>query len=404
MNMGISAVTVVNKSSNIDEIITNFNRQSFENKELIIIINDDALSIESLLRYELKEKGFRVYQLPEEISLGLCLNFAVRKAKYEYIAKWDADYYGDLYLQELWNIYMNIKCDVIYKKHTYGYLKEEHELFLSKIENEKEMRGKALSFTKEYLSNRWFKDADEGIFERIYKDSVRRYIKIGSGSRYHFISLEDFKEDGEKVSIAKNIDFEKACEIVNRIEMPDIERKHHTIIFLFELTPYKYIASRHTASWMRERLNKFKETLLSSLQQQENQDYECYISYAKGSQQIAEQCIREAKLDAPHLYWGEYIENIEQINQVISNSQYLYLVRVMEQMKIKKTFVSQLQALTVDLNQYRIIDCYVYNEAGAVSGGLYTYLYDAQNFINGERISLKNIEKELVDRLKKSIN
>ena len=98
---GFSIITVTNRDYCIENMINNFLRQEFNDKELIIVINNDKINIEYIYKYINKELNIFVYKLPEKTALGTCLNFGVNKSNYNIIAKFDDDdYYGPYYLDE----------------------------------------------------------------------------------------------------------------------------------------------------------------------------------------------------------------------------------------------------------------------------------------------------------------
>jgi len=57
------------------------------------VINKDSMS---LAKYRQKVQGYKnisIYKVPESVALGACLNYAVSKTKYHFIAKFDDDDY-----------------------------------------------------------------------------------------------------------------------------------------------------------------------------------------------------------------------------------------------------------------------------------------------------------------------
>ena len=83
---GFSIITVTNRCYCIENMINNFLRQNFIDKELIIVINNDKLNIDDIYIYAGKDINLSIYKLPEVTTLGACLNFAIEKSSYDTIA------------------------------------------------------------------------------------------------------------------------------------------------------------------------------------------------------------------------------------------------------------------------------------------------------------------------------
>ena len=134
---GFSIITVTNLDYCIENMINNFLRQEFNDKELIIVINNDKINIEYIYKYINKELNIFVYKLPEKTALGTCLNFGVNKSNYNIIAKFDDDdYYGPYYLDEANKAFLREGCYVLGKQKTYYYLEQYKKLILNnKIAN-----------------------------------------------------------------------------------------------------------------------------------------------------------------------------------------------------------------------------------------------------------------------------
>ena len=125
----ISVITVTNKIDFLDNILINYRRQLFKNKELIIIINANNIDINFLNALTLFEKDISIYKLDEGISLGECLNFGVSKTKYDILCKFDDDdFYSCYYLDEVNYVFNNVNCDVVGKARCFYYIEKYNTL------------------------------------------------------------------------------------------------------------------------------------------------------------------------------------------------------------------------------------------------------------------------------------
>jgi glycosyltransferase involved in cell wall biosynthesis len=96
---GVSIITCTNRPNYLNNLLQNYNRQRYAQKELIIIINNNAIPLSPYQQLAKKHKNIKIYRKPEHQTLGSCLNYAVTKCKYHTIAKFDDDdYYAPHYL------------------------------------------------------------------------------------------------------------------------------------------------------------------------------------------------------------------------------------------------------------------------------------------------------------------
>src|SRR5690606_25376189 len=99
LTTGISVITCTNRPHFLFNMLQNYRRQKWANKEWIIVVNKDRVNLTSYKKIAAQYKNVHLYQLPSRCTLGHCLNFASARARYPYIAKMDDDeYYAPNYL------------------------------------------------------------------------------------------------------------------------------------------------------------------------------------------------------------------------------------------------------------------------------------------------------------------
>ncbi|MEG1141938.1 MAG: glycosyltransferase, partial [Clostridia bacterium] len=228
---GISVITPTIRSNCQNRIIDNFINQEFDNKELIIIINNDDMQGEILYEYANRYNNIKIFKISQSETLGKCLNFAIRQSTYNIIARFDDDdYYGKYYLKEAYDTFKNNDCDIIGKNKTYYYLEESKELLLRQnaIENDywKWIAGATFCFKKEILEKIQFQEISRSEDTNFLKDAIENDLKIYSTSRYNYIVYrngnvdahtwkigDDYFEDiSEKVKV--NIKYEECYPLV----------------------------------------------------------------------------------------------------------------------------------------------------------------------------------------------
>ena len=125
----ISIITCTQRENFIETVFENYQRQEWQDKELIIILNNDAMSLRKWQNKAKSYENISVYQLSESISLGSCLNFGIEQSKYDYIAKFDDDdYYAPKYLTHAMSELRRKGASVVGKISAYMYFEDKNLL------------------------------------------------------------------------------------------------------------------------------------------------------------------------------------------------------------------------------------------------------------------------------------
>src|SRR6187399_197150 len=81
-----------NKIPLLKRAIHCFRNQTYPNKELILVFEDNDNDTKSFVK-RLKDKNISIYEIPStpKLSLGELRNISIHKCKGEYFCQWDAD-------------------------------------------------------------------------------------------------------------------------------------------------------------------------------------------------------------------------------------------------------------------------------------------------------------------------
>lgn len=186
-----TVITCTNRPSNIKNVFENYKRQQFEEKELIIILNNNSMDIGLWKSYAKNYDNVSIFQVDESVTLGSCLNFAVDKSKGTHIAKFDDDdYYGNKYLLEILKSFKQTKAEVIGKAANYVYFEKEKILALRRAGKENcyvnHIDGPTLVIKREVFDKVKFSNVSRGEDKQFCKECLKKGIKIYSTSkRYH---------------------------------------------------------------------------------------------------------------------------------------------------------------------------------------------------------------------------
>jgi hypothetical protein len=191
---GVSIITCTNQPDFFMNILNNYSRQRYRRKELIIILNKDSMPLNE---YRKKIAGYphvSVYQVPDRISLGQCLNAGICRARYPLMTKFDHDdYYSPYYLGEQVRMLLRTRSMVVGKHACLVYLAASRKLILrSPREKNKFVRfiqGGTLLFRKEVLQRVRFPDLSLGEDVRFLRDCAKKGCAIYATSPYNYVYI-----------------------------------------------------------------------------------------------------------------------------------------------------------------------------------------------------------------------
>ena len=192
VNFGVSVITCTNKTKFLKNIFTNYHKQTVENKELIIILNNDKLKLNKWRHEARNFKNVSVYQLSEKNSLGKCLNYAIKKANYNHIAKFDDDdYYAPSYLSDSLHAMEITNADVVGKRTHFMYLPDSKRLYLRFPSREnrfvERIQGGTILAKRKVFDKVWFRNVSLGEDNRFYEDCRAKGFKIYATNRYGYV-------------------------------------------------------------------------------------------------------------------------------------------------------------------------------------------------------------------------
>ncbi len=190
---GVSVVTCTNRHHKIDAVFDNFIRQNYINKELIIILNNNDLVLDEYVEKAKEFSDIKVFQIDEKMTLGDCFNFALKHAKFDYIAKFDDDdYYGRDYLTQAMETFEQQPCDVVGKAAYYIYFDQTKTLALYG-ENKQNMFINRVADASLVFKRHVFNKVKipiikkAGTFAMFQTELIKQGLKIYSTDKYNFL-------------------------------------------------------------------------------------------------------------------------------------------------------------------------------------------------------------------------
>ncbi|MEV5030142.1 glycosyltransferase [Paenibacillus sp. LPE1-1-1.1] len=187
---GVSIITATNKPEYMKQLFRNYSRQRWKAKELIILLNNNRMSIGRYRKYAKYFDQVSVYRVPQRLPLGKCLNYGISKAKYEIIAKFDDDdYYSPHYLPEAMAEFERSGANVIGKNKFYMYFLRGSKLMYASMPSKRQVAGATIMFEKKIYPAVVFSNLRKGSDMRFLSDCLRKGFKIGSTSRFNFAAI-----------------------------------------------------------------------------------------------------------------------------------------------------------------------------------------------------------------------
>ncbi len=189
---GVSIVACTNRPEFIPNILSNYKRQLYPSKELILIVNKDKADLKAIRRLASAHRHVRVYSVPERISLGQCLNCGISRARHPLIAKLDHDdYYSPYYLREQVKTLASKGSSVIGKHACLVYLEGSRQLVIRSPEEQHKfvdfVQGGTILFRRSVLKHARFDDISLGEDVRFLRKCRKRGCTVYASSPYNYV-------------------------------------------------------------------------------------------------------------------------------------------------------------------------------------------------------------------------
>lgn len=190
----VSIITCTKRPECMKRLFTNYNRQIYKNKELIIILNNNKLELNKYKKAAKQYRNVRIYSMPDHKSLGSCLNYGVKLSKHSFIAKFDDDdYYAPNYLTESMQILLKTNAEIVGKRAHFMKLGDKNLLLFRyyKMANKyvSLVQGATLLVKRHVFSKIAFPNQNRGECVKFCADCLAKGFRIYSGSQYNFVAI-----------------------------------------------------------------------------------------------------------------------------------------------------------------------------------------------------------------------
>lgn len=191
---GVSIITCTNRTKFIERVFDNYMRQTYQPRELIVILNSNSMSLGQWKIRAAAYPNISVFQLDERKTQGECLNYAVAKSKYDYIAKFDDDdYYAPAFLENMMPTFGYVDAGIIGKWTCYFYFESSKTLALFSPGHEncyvERVHGASMVIKKDVFNTVRFRNINAGEDLEFCRDCRLKDILTYSTDQYNFVAI-----------------------------------------------------------------------------------------------------------------------------------------------------------------------------------------------------------------------
>ena len=190
----VCVVGCTNRPEFVGNLISNFERQTYPAKELILVVNGDNFDEAQIEQQVARVKNASWIHMPESYSLGECLNEAIARSDADLISKMDDDdFYGKNYLSDMCLPFKYTNAGIVGKRAVYFWLESLQKLVLRNPGKDhrygKLVSGSTLVFTKKLWSELSFTRQERGTDTDFLTRAAEQRVKIYSADRYNHIAF-----------------------------------------------------------------------------------------------------------------------------------------------------------------------------------------------------------------------
>ncbi len=203
----VCVVSCTNRLQHLDNVIANYKRQHYANRELLVVLNNDAFKIDEVRARLAEIPDARVIQVPEHETLGPCLNQGIEQTDADIIAKFDDDdFYAPHYLTDLMPAFMYSDAKIVGKRSYFAYLAGQNCLTLRFPGKEhsytKFVAGATLLIDRDIARDIRFGPEARGVDTAFQERARADGVKIYSGDRFNFTATRSPAADAHTWQIS----------------------------------------------------------------------------------------------------------------------------------------------------------------------------------------------------------
>lgn len=190
----VAVLAATNRPQYLARLLTNFTTQRYADAELIVITNSDRFDrVEVDARVSALDNA-RAVHLPEELTMGECLNAGLELTDARFLAKFDDDdHYGPNYLSDSLLVHRYVDAAIVGKKTFFGHLEGPDETWLRFPGNEftfaNRVSGGTMVIDRSLFGDVRFGPLNLGTDSDLCEQALSRGLAVFSADRYNYVAV-----------------------------------------------------------------------------------------------------------------------------------------------------------------------------------------------------------------------
>ena len=190
----VSLITCTNRPEMLPNILRNYNHQTWDNRELIVVIDCNDNEFQNIDQSLEHQQNVTVHKVPSGLSLGHCFNIGMELSKGNYIAKFDDDdLYGPNYIADQLLPFKYTDADIVGKLCTFMYHEKSEKTYLRFPKNRHKygdlVLGPTFFFKREVSEKVKMRDLSKSEDTNFLKDCLNAGYKIYATDPYNFVYM-----------------------------------------------------------------------------------------------------------------------------------------------------------------------------------------------------------------------
>lgn len=190
----ISVIVATCRPENVKLAISNYAKQDYEEKELLLLLNNAEFDVNSIEERAAGLANVRIVEIEGRPSLGVCLNRGVEEASGDYIAKMDDDdHYGERYLSDMMLAANFTQAEILGKGTYFVHMEGKDITALRSVSGQHQftefVSGATLTARREVLREIRFPDRTRGEDSNLLAEARKAGCRIYSADAFNILVI-----------------------------------------------------------------------------------------------------------------------------------------------------------------------------------------------------------------------
>ena len=190
----VSVIVATCRPENVKLAISNYAKQDYEEKELLLLLNNAEFDVNSIEEQAGGLVNARIVEIEGRPSLGACLNRGIEEASGDYIAKMDDDdHYGERYLSDMMLAANFSEAEILGKGTYFVHMKGKDITALRSVSGQHQftefVSGATLTARREVLREIRFPDRTRGEDSNLLAEANKAGCRIYSADAFNILVI-----------------------------------------------------------------------------------------------------------------------------------------------------------------------------------------------------------------------